>query len=65
MNKPKYQQIESPLLYHNESHVKLEELNSEHADQPLKPSPVSQVESNQQLESPEFDLIGPFILEGL
>lgn len=58
INKPKYQQLEPPFLHRNQSHVKLEELNFESVDQPLELS-------KQKLKSPEMDLIGPFILEGL
>ncbi|KAF7808788.1 ABC transporter G family member 7 [Senna tora] len=57
INKPKYQKLEPPHVYHSNSHVKLEELDFEHVEQPLEPS-------KKQLESPEIDLIGPFILDG-
>ncbi|XP_020236205.1 ABC transporter G family member 7 [Cajanus cajan] len=63
-NKPKYQQLESPIIGHNKPHLKLEELNSEQVDQTLEAPPVSQVDSKQPLESSEVDLVGPFVLEG-
>lgn len=63
-NKPKYQQLETIPLDHNKPHLKLKELNSKQVDQTLESPPVSQVGSNQPVESPE-DLIGPFMLEGL
>ncbi|KHN42391.1 ABC transporter G family member 7 [Glycine soja] len=62
-NKPKYQQLESPID-HNKPHLKLE-LNSEQVDQTIEALPVSQVDSKQPLESPEVDLVGSFVLEGL
>ncbi|XP_027367246.1 ABC transporter G family member 7 isoform X2 [Abrus precatorius] len=62
-NKPKYQQLESPIDL-NKPHLKLEELNSEQVDQTLKAPLVNQVGSNQSLESDEVDLVGPFVLEG-
>ncbi|XP_028757766.1 ABC transporter G family member 7 [Neltuma alba] len=64
INKPKYQQLEPPL-YPNMSHVKLEELDTDHVDQPLDSSSVGQVESSLRLQSPQLDLVGSFILEGL
>lgn len=63
-NKPKYQQLESPIN-HDKPHLKLEELTSEQVDETLEAPPVSQVASNKALESPEVDYVGPFILEGL
>lgn len=63
-NKPKYQQLESPID-HSKPHLKLEELNSEQVDQTIEALPVSQVDSKQPLESPEVDLVGSFVLEGL
>ncbi|KAG4907583.1 hypothetical protein JHK84_056116 [Glycine max] len=62
-NKPKYQQLESPID-HNKPHLKLE-LNSEQVDQTIEALPVSQVDSKQPLESPEVDLVGSFVLEGI
>ncbi|KAG5153074.1 hypothetical protein JHK84_029546 [Glycine max] len=63
-NKPKYQQLESPID-HSKPHLKLEELNSEQVDQTIEAPPVSQLDSKQPLESPEVDLVGSFVLEGL
>lgn len=63
-NKPKYQLLETPID-DNEPRLKLEELNSEQADQTLEAPPVGQVDSNQAPESPGVDLVGPFVLEGL
>jgi len=63
-NRPKYQQLESPIDQ-SQPRLKLEEFNSEQVDQTLEATPVSQVGSNQALESPEVDPVGPFILEGL
>lgn len=60
-NKPKYQPLEPPPLDNNKSHSKLEESNPEQDDQPLEPTPVSQVES----ETNQVDPAGSFILEGL
>ncbi|KAG5005279.1 hypothetical protein GYH30_029214 [Glycine max] len=62
-NKPKYQQLESPID-HSKPHLKLEELNSEQVDQTIEAPPVSQLDSKQPLESPEVDLVGSFVLEG-
>ncbi|XP_014513815.1 ABC transporter G family member 7 [Vigna radiata var. radiata] len=62
-NKPKYQLLETPID-DNEPRLKLEELNSEQADQTLEAPPVGQVDSNQAPESPGVDLVGPFVLEG-
>ncbi|XP_057734528.1 ABC transporter G family member 7 [Arachis stenosperma] len=63
-NKPKFQQLEPIPLEQNKTHFKLEELNPEQVDQTLESQPVSQDGSNQPLESPEVDPIGPFVLEG-
>ncbi|CAJ1977427.1 unnamed protein product [Sphenostylis stenocarpa] len=63
-NKPKYQQLETPID-DNKPLLKLEELNSEQVDETLEATPVGQVDSNQPLESPGEDLVGPFVLQGL
>ncbi|XP_057422969.1 ABC transporter G family member 7 isoform X2 [Lotus japonicus] len=63
-NKPKYQQLETPPLDHERPHLELEEFNSEQPDQTPEAPPVNQVDSNQPLESPDVDPVGPFMLEG-
>ncbi|KAJ1402916.1 P-loop containing nucleoside triphosphate hydrolase [Sesbania bispinosa] len=63
-NKPRYQQLETTPLDHDEPHLKLEEFNSKQVHQAFEATPVSQVGSDQPLESPEVDLVGSFVLEG-
>ncbi|CAI8604934.1 unnamed protein product [Vicia faba] len=63
-NKPKYQQLETTPPDHENLHLKLEEFNSELADQTYEAPEVSQVGSDEPLESPEVDPVGSFILEG-
>ncbi|XP_058769474.1 ABC transporter G family member 7 [Vicia villosa] len=63
-NKPKYQQLETTPPDHDKPHLKLEELNSEQADQTYEAPEVNQDGSEEPLESPEIDPVGSFILEG-
>lgn len=66
-NKPKYQQLGTAIPDHVTPYLKLKELDSKQVDQTHEaPEPeVSQVGSDQPLESPDIDPIGSFILEGL
>lgn len=66
-NKPKYQQLETAIPDHVNPHLKLKELDSKQVEQTNEaPEPeVSQVGSDQTLESPDIDPVGSFILEGL
>ncbi|KAB2097309.1 hypothetical protein ES319_A01G162900v1 [Gossypium barbadense] len=59
-NKPKYPQLKAPASEQIEPKLKLEPLLE--TDQP---SPLKQVEQNQQVESTPVDQTEPFILEGL
>ncbi|KAI5401289.1 variant 3, ABC transporter G member 7 [Lathyrus oleraceus] len=63
-NKPKYQQLETAPSDHDKPHLKLEEFNSEQSDLTYEAPDVSQVGSDEPLESPEVDPVGSFILEG-
>ncbi|TYH31478.1 hypothetical protein ES288_A01G176500v1 [Gossypium darwinii] len=58
-NKPKYPQLKAPASEQIEPKLKLEPLLE--TDQP---SPLKQVEQNQQVESTPVDQTEPFILEG-
>ncbi|KAG4215046.1 hypothetical protein ERO13_A01G153500v2 [Gossypium hirsutum] len=58
-NKPKYPQLKAPASEQIEPKLKLEPLLE--TDQP---SPLKQVEQNQQIESTPVDQTEPFILEG-
>lgn len=64
-NKPKYQQLETTPPDHSKPHLKPEELNPEQVDQTHEAPEVSQVGSDEPLESGELDPVGSFILEGL
>ncbi|KAL4301667.1 hypothetical protein GQ457_10G029600 [Hibiscus cannabinus] len=58
-NKPKYLQLKEPVSEQIEPKLKLEPLLE--TDQP---PPIKQDEQNQQVESPPFDQIEQFVLEG-
>lgn len=64
-NKPKYQQLETTPPDHDKPRLKLEEFNSEQADQTYEAPEVNQDGSEEPHESPEIDPVGSFILEGL